>query len=186
MNLFLLVILVLLCLAIVGLAISVLLPIFILVCVLLFCSGLFQTIGGIVSIVLVIVVWCLISVIRKKESYVSFQDEKLDYLHKKLISVFPEAKYVKVSGSNQSFTIDKRHIYICLKDEKGNYYDDNSLMHVLLHEYAHVLCDEFDTTKEHGKKFQGIFRDLMEKASKARIYDQNIPMIQNYCGYENV
>lgn len=136
-------------------------------------------------IIFAIYIISLVCIKARKESYHTFPDKKVDELHAKLISVFPAAKYVKLSGSNESFTLDKKHIHLCIKDKSGKYYDDNSLMYVLLHEYAHVLCDEFDTTEDHGEKFKGIFADLLIKAHKAGIYDANIPMTKNYCGYRD-
>ena len=120
---------------------------------------------------------------RSKEKYVEFSDAKVEELRAKLNSIFPESKGIKVSGSDKSFTIDKKHIYLCIKDGDGNYYDDNSLMHVLLHEFSHVLCDEVDDKGEHKPKFKRIFGEVMEKAARAGIYDPNIPMIDKYCGY---
>jgi len=118
-----------------------------------------------------------------RENYVSFQDEKIAELHSRLATVFPECQHVKLSGSDESFTLDKKHIYLCIKDEHGNYYDDNSLMYVLLHEYAHVLCDEVDTEEEHKPKFRGIFAHLLQAAARGGIYDPTRPMVANYCGY---
>lgn len=162
---------------------NILSPVIIVALVLLVISAILSLVEmTVISAVLLIA--CLL-LKKNREYYASYQDEKARELHDKLMSVFPESRYVKVSGSNQSFTIDKKHIYLCLKDKDGAYYDDNSLMHVLLHEYAHVLCDEFDTDphKEHGDKFKGIFHDLILKAQNAGIYNPSIPMIDNYCGY---
>ena len=36
----------------------------------------------------------------------------------------------------------KQKVYLCLKDENNEYYNDNMLIYVALHELAHVLCDE--------------------------------------------
>jgi len=69
---------------------------------------------------------------------------------------------------------------MCLKDENGNYYDDNSLMFVLLHELAHVICKSIGHTNE----FQEIFNDLLSEGAKARIYNPNIPMVKKYCGHD--
>ncbi len=145
----------------------------------------FGNMTSVALIIAVIYIVCLVCVRVRKESYYTFSDKKVDELRAKLISAFPAAKYVKLSGSNESFTLDKKHIHLCIKDKDGKYYDDNSLMYVLLHEYAHVLCDEFDTTEDHGEKFKGIFADLLVKAHKAGIYNANIPMTKNYCGYRD-
>ena len=53
---------------------------------------------------------------------------------------------------------------MCLKDSDGNYYDDNSLMFVLLHEIAHVICKSIGHTDE----FHKIFEDLLKEAEKEK------------------
>jgi hypothetical protein len=66
---------------------------------------------------------------------------------------------------------------LCLKDKNGEYYDKNMLIYVLLHEISHSLCDEVG----HTKKFNEIFNALLKEAVKKGIYDENKPIIQNYC-----
>lgn len=116
---------------------------------------------------------------RNKDTY-EFHDPKLDELRGRLAVAIPEIRNVKLSGSNKSFTINKEHIYICTKNEKGAYYDDNMLIYVLLHELAHVLCDEVG----HTEKFKRIFRSLLHRAHEAGLYDPNIPPIDDYCNYD--
>lgn len=153
----------------------------ILICLLIIGSYVFS---NIILMVLAVVFVTIFYITKyKAEKYLAFSDPKVTELHHKLMSVFPESRKIKISGSDKSFTINKKHIYLCLKDEKGNYYDDNSLMHVLLHEYAHVLCDEIDEEREHKPKFKRIFGDLIQRAKAGGIYDPDIPMIDNYCGY---
>lgn len=113
---------------------------------------------------------------ESKELY----DDKIGELHKKLIECFPESKSLQISAGEKSYTINKKHIYLCLKDKDGEYYDDNSLMYVLLHEYSHVLCDEIDT-EHHGDKFKRIFSSLLLRAEEKGIYDSTKPMVNNYC-----
>jgi len=78
---------------------------------------------------------------------------------------------------NKSYTINKEKIFLCLKDKNGNYYDTNMLIYVLLHEISHALCDEVG----HTKKFNEIFNAILKEAVKRGIYDENKPIIQNYC-----
>lgn len=87
---------------------------------------------------------------------------------------------IKLYVGSKSYTINKTRIYMCLKDENGNYYDDNSLIFVLLHELAHVICKSIGHTNE----FQKIFNDLLVEGAKAGIYDPTIPMIKKYCGHD--
>ena len=52
-----------------------------------------------------------------------------------------------------------------MQNEKGKYYTDNTLIYVILHEVAHVLCDEIG----HTEKFQNIHQELIDKAQDAKI-----------------
>lgn len=115
----------------------------------------------------------------KNNNFEKYDDPKIDTLKLKLSRVFPEINYIELSGSNKSFTINKREIYLCLKDKNGNYYDDNMLIYVLLHELAHVKCDEIG----HTEKFKNIFKSLLVKAELAGIYNPYQPPIDNYCNF---
>jgi len=81
----------------------------------------------------------------------------------------------------KSYTINKEKIFLCLVDENNKYYDQQFLMYVLLHEIAHVLCDEIG----HTKKFNKIFEELLVEAVNQNIYDPSTPMIQDYCQYND-
>lgn len=113
------------------------------------------------------------------DHYEKYPDPKLDEIKNRLSIVFPEIRNVDIAGSNKSFTINKKHVYICSKDENGQYYDDNMLIYVILHELAHVLCDEVG----HTEKYKVIFRSLLERAHKAGLYDPSNPPVDNYCNY---
>ena len=95
---------------------------------------------------------------------------------------------LEMCSGTSSYTLDKEKVYLCVKDENGEYYDENTMTHVLLHEFAHALCDEIG----HTKKFDDIFEALMDeahdstcphqKAKSGRIYDKDIPFPTDYCG----
>ena len=126
------------------------------------------------------------------------RDPKLNELKKKLEILFNSKKSgewtgnlealnnrnvldeIKLYVGSKSYTINKSRIYMCLKDSNGNYYDDNSLMFVLLHEISHVICNSIGHTDE----FHKIFEDLLKEAEKVGIYSSKIPMIKNYCGHD--
>ena len=89
---------------------------------------------------------------------------------------------ITIREGPKSFTINKREIYLCLKDKKAgdeNYYDYNSLIFVTLHEIAHVLCNELG----HTKKFQLIFSELLDHAQSLGLYDKHKPFVKDYCAY---
>jgi|UniRef100_A0A6C0LU95 hypothetical protein len=93
-------------------------------------------------------------------------------------------KHLRMCKGSSSYTIDKEQVYLCVKDDNDEYYDYDMLMHVLLHELAHAICDEIG----HTKKFDDIFTDLMDEAhnpsctGQKPIYDKKAPLDKNYCG----
>lgn len=113
------------------------------------------------------------------DRYTTFYDPKLEELRQRLIPSIPEFKNIAMSGSNQSFTLNKRDVHICTKDELGRYYEDNMLIYVMLHELAHVLCNEVG----HTEKYRSIFTELLNRAEKAGVYDSSTPPLDNYCNY---
>lgn len=115
---------------------------------------------------------------RIHEKYLE-QDPVLMELKEELSKCFPEIDNAILLKGKKSYTINKKQIYICLKDEKGEYYNKNMLKYVILHELAHVLCDEIG----HTEKFHKIFEEILKKAIKCGVYDDRIPPIKNYCEY---
>ena len=81
----------------------------------------------------------------------------------------------------KSYTINKEDIYLCLKDENNKYYNDNMLIYVLLHEISHQSCYEIG----HTPLFHEIFQLYLAKAIELGIYNPNIPIIKNYCTYND-
>jgi hypothetical protein len=133
-----------------------------------------------VSIIGILAVVCLISwlIYRQVEDYSSPQD-LIETLRTNLKVVHPGIADIPIKKGEKSYTINKRKIYLCLEDENGDYYDENMLTYVLLHEFAHVLCDE----QHHTDKFYRIFDDLLDRATHAGVYDPNKPIITDYCEY---
>lgn len=86
-------------------------------------------------------------------------------------------KEIKIYRGEKSYTINKERVYLCLKDEKGEYYTDNMLIFVFAHEIAHVLCDEIG----HTEKFHIIFEELIAKLTDAEFYNPSIPIDKQYC-----
>lgn len=88
---------------------------------------------------------------------------------------------LSLQGGSKSYTINKENIFLCLKDENNKYYDTNMLIYVLLHEISHTICDEIG----HTKKFHLYFHELLKKAIEMKVYNPNIPVIKNYCLYND-
>ena len=81
------------------------------------------------------------------------------------------------SSRTSSYAVNKNEIYILVYDnERQEYYDENTLIHVILHELAHVLCDEIG----HTEKYYKIFNELLSEAISMNIYDPTQPINKLY------
>jgi len=88
-----------------------------------------------------------------------------------------------INNDFTSFTInkgDKMVLCIRSKDLRRELYNINLLMYVVLHEMAHIGCDEYG----HTEKFKKIFAFLCNQAIELKLYQKmdfkNHP--QPYCG----
>jgi hypothetical protein len=108
------------------------------------------------------------------------EDPMLWKLKEMLTPLHSEVKQIKLYKGDKSYTINKEKIYLCLKDEKDQYYPTNHLVYVLIHELAHLLNKD---DIGHTPKFHSIFEDLLDKAHKLEIYNPSIPPTLNYCNY---
>ena len=86
-------------------------------------------------------------------------------------------KEVNFYRGDKSYTINKEKIYICLKNDKGEYYDDNLLIYVTAHELSHALCEEIG----HTELFQEIFDALLQELISDGIYNPSVPIDMTYC-----
>lgn len=136
------------------------------------------------SIMAIFMLICLVAYIiyLQCKEYHEQSEPILQVLKELLIPVHPIFKKVRIYKGRKSYTINKERIYICLIDENGEYYPMNALIHVILHEVAHML-----NTKDvgHTEAWQTIFDELLNKASEQGIYNFSIPMISNYCGVKS-
>lgn len=85
----------------------------------------------------------------------------------------------KLMGTT-SFTVDKRDIYLCIKDENDKFYDKNLVIMVAIHEYSHVLCN----SQNHTPEFYSINKYILKKAVEWG-YHKPINFKENpvnYCG----
>ena len=76
-----------------------------------------------------------------------------------------------------SYTINKKRVHICMKDEKDGYYNDNMLMYVLLHEIAHCKCRSIGHTPE----FHEILDKIYDVARKSGLLDPTFTPDRSYC-----
>ena len=132
-------------------------------------------------------------VFKQIENYEKQDDPMLDKLKDKFSRFFNQDKYwtgnlsmlndknvmdeIKIYRGNKSYTINKEKVYMCLKDDKGEYYSLNMLTYVLAHELAHVLCKSIGHTQE----FHEIFEQLLYELSEAGVYDPEEEILEDYC-----
>lgn len=130
-----------------------------------------------ILITLVGIIWWVTYSIKEHH----LQDDPMLFKLKEMMTpLHPSVKSLKLYKGNKSYTINKDKIYMCLKDENGEYYPTNHLIYVLLHEFSHYLNKD---DIGHTPKFHAIFEDLQEQAEEMGIYDSSIPPVENYCGH---
>lgn len=126
---------------------------------------------------LVVMLIFLLFVSKQFKEHLQSRDPKLSSLKWKLKPIDPSVENIELFEDTKSYTINKEKVFLCLRDRNGKYYDDNMLTYVLLHELAHMKCDEVG----HTKKFYQIFDDLLQKATDMKLYNPSIPIVQDYC-----
>jgi hypothetical protein len=84
-----------------------------------------------------------------------------------------------LQAGDKSYTINKKDVFICLKDEYGEYYPFNMLVYVLAHEYAHVISKSIGHTDE----FHGKFDACLDIMIKEGFYDPSQEIIIDYCNH---
>lgn len=134
----------------------------------------------IITLLIIFVGLVIYILVRQVNEHYAQLDPMLHRLQTHLAPLDPAVKKVKFYSGNKSYTINKKKVFLCLRDEKGEYYDFNMLVYVTIHEIAHVLCDEIG----HTKKYYQIFDKLLKKAASMNLYDPRKPIIRNYCGHK--
>lgn len=131
-----------------------------------------------ILIVLSVGLWAIVTQIR--ESYTS-SDPILKELRDQAARVDSRIANLPLYSAEKSYTINKEKTFLCLRDEKGEYYDKNMLIYVLLHEFAHVINHEVG----HPPSFHKVFDDLLKKAEAIGVWNRNKPIISDYCMYND-
>ena len=103
----------------------------------------------------------------------------IDELVREVSQVHPVCSQIKIVEGDQSYTLNKKKVFLCLKDKRtGKMYDKNMLIYVLLHELAHVI-NEKDVG--HTPAFHAEFDKLLAIAEEKGIFDPSIPLEEDYC-----
>ena len=88
----------------------------------------------------------------------------LDYLAIIGMSLEPTTQFELHQQIQDTFTINKKDIYICLENAKD---DLNTFVFVFLHELAHVVCKE---SQQHDSLFKATFANLKNRAISMGYY----------------
>jgi hypothetical protein len=103
----------------------------------------------------------------------------INELVEEVSKVYPPCKELKIVEGDQSYTLNKKKVFLCLKDKRtGKTYDKNMLIYVLLHELAHVLNKD---DVGHTPAFHAEFDKLLAIAEEKGIFDPSIPLEEDYC-----
>lgn len=86
-------------------------------------------------------------------------------------------KEINLYKGEKSYTINKEKVHLCLKDENGDYYDENLLTYVLAHELAHVICSNIGHTPE----WNAIFEQMLVELTDEGLYDPSQGVDPTYC-----
>lgn len=134
----------------------------------------------IIYIVLVLLIlWCSVRFLKQRERFYN-EEPILKRLKQDCAKLDKRINSIDFYPADESYTEDKKRIYLCLRDEHDNYYDYNMLLYVAIHECAHALTKVIDV--EHKTdEFRNMFRSLLDKAEKLGIYDPSKEIIENYC-----
>lgn len=100
----------------------------------------------------------------------------------RLTTLDPRVQELTFHPSDSTYTLNKKAVHFCLKDEKGRYYSENMLIRVAIHELAHALYPE-DSSK-HPDSWKLQHTQLLEKGAQLGLYDPKVPPVRGYCGTE--
>ena len=131
---------------------------------------------------IIIIILILLSSVRyfKKQERYHNEEPIIARLKYDCSKLDDRIKIVEFYPADESYTEDKKRIYLCLRDENDKYYDYNMLMYVAIHECAHALTDVIDP--EHKTdEFKNMFQNLLQKAESLGLYDPTKEIIENYC-----
>ena len=149
---------------------------------------------NLILLIFIIIIISFISISKQIVDYYTQTDPILESIIEQIRPLFVNTEYKGILSSintdnildniyfhagDKSYTINKKHVFMCLLDENDIYYENNMLIYVLLHEISHVICDEIG----HTPKFYEIFNNLLKEASNIGVFDFNKPLIDDYCGH---
>lgn len=107
-------------------------------------------------------------------------DPVLEKLKTDAVKIDPRAARLQFFPADESYTEDKQKVFICLKDENGQYFPYNELIQVVAHELAHALSPVID--KEHKTpEFNNLHDALRQRAILLGLFNPGQPVPPSYC-----
>lgn len=136
-------------------------------------------------IIFLTIVFCAVTYICVKKSLKIYDDPIIERVKEDLTKVYPQFPTLGLSvfAANDSFTENKKKIFLCVKRPNKDYYKYNTIMYISLHELAHVLTKKYDIDT-HGEEFHKNFNELLSRAKEIGVYDETINLDYDYCGTE--
>ena len=133
--------------------------------------------------ILIILILIVFSVMYfNKDPGVCEYDPILNRLIKDAKLIEPRSAELEFFTSDESYTEDKKRIFLCLKDKNNQYYSYNHLIQVLIHELAHAFCSVID--KEHKTdEFNNLHLQYRKTAESKNLVDLSDPVPPTYCRY---
>lgn len=135
--------------------------------------------NNIVKFICIIIFVCLLIALILIQNggykqYMQTQDDidtisKLKYMLK-LHNIVPECYLddIPIIASDESYTFKKKKIFLCL-GKGSKQFDNNTLLYVMLHEFAHVMTKP--EPDPHSDTWKENFDNLLQKAINANLYD---------------
>ena len=138
-----------------------------------------------VTVSLLTLCFSLLSLVIIKQDVKVYYDPLIKKLSDDLEKTYPDIKKhnIIILGANDTFTENKKKIFICLRKKNGEYYDYHTLLYISLHELAHVLTEAYDN---HGEQFNKTFSALLLRAKHLGLYDDTKKINYDYCGTKHL
>lgn len=108
--------------------------------------------------------------------------EYLDRIERKMLRVYPEMDDIRIKPGYSSYTQDKHTIYLCIRDPRtGEFYDEETMLHVGLHELAHLISTSYDPENVHNDEFMNNFGMLIGRAEMMGLLTPGHDVQETYC-----
>jgi hypothetical protein len=124
-------------------------------------------------------VWCNDPKRSKEKQFMKNKLSELIITVKPLLDQIGEPD-VKIypSNNNESYSINKKRIYINIIDRFGKTRPLKDLVEIFIHELAHVTCK---TCVNHDKRFQDTFQSLVDTSVSLGVLTEDNCMFKDEC-----